>query len=146
MRYIKALPIAEAWKRRLSPFCERIEIAGSIRRQKSEVKDIEIVCIPKTVPDVQIGLFAAADPRRNLRHPGFASEFYNASENELMIEMGKPDHGKYVKIMLIEHQIKIDLFIATAENFGFLLAIRTGPADYSHRILGNTWSRMGYHG
>lgn len=31
----------------LKPHCERIKIAGSIRREKAFVNDIEIVCIPK---------------------------------------------------------------------------------------------------
>ena len=31
------------------PYCERIEIAGSVRRRRPQVNDIEIVCIPKTI-------------------------------------------------------------------------------------------------
>ena len=31
----------------IHPFCERVEIAGSIRRKKSEVRDIDLVLIPK---------------------------------------------------------------------------------------------------
>ena len=31
----------------ISPYCERIEIAGSLRRGKPEVHDIEIVAEPK---------------------------------------------------------------------------------------------------
>jgi DNA polymerase/3'-5' exonuclease PolX len=31
----------------LAPACERIEIAGSVQRQKSKPNDIEIVCEPK---------------------------------------------------------------------------------------------------
>ena len=30
----------------LAPACERIEIAGSVRREKTDVGDIEIVCTP----------------------------------------------------------------------------------------------------
>lgn len=30
----------------LKPFCTRLEIAGSIRRQRPEVGDIDIVCLP----------------------------------------------------------------------------------------------------
>jgi DNA polymerase/3'-5' exonuclease PolX len=33
--------------REISPFCKRVEIAGSVRRQKEyHIKDIEIVIIP----------------------------------------------------------------------------------------------------
>ena len=38
MEYQKALSIAEKVKEILSPFCERIEIAGSIRRKKTRRK------------------------------------------------------------------------------------------------------------
>jgi DNA polymerase (family 10) len=31
----------------LAPFCERIEVAGSIRRRRPVVGDIDIVCLPK---------------------------------------------------------------------------------------------------
>lgn len=42
-----AKQIAEALIEELRPYCERISIAGSIRRGKQEVKDIEIVAVPK---------------------------------------------------------------------------------------------------
>jgi DNA polymerase (family X) len=47
MELIKAREIAEELKRSLGPACERIEIAGSIRRQKPDVGDIELLIIPK---------------------------------------------------------------------------------------------------
>lgn len=40
----------------LAPFCERIEIAGSIRRRRPQVGDIEILCIPK-IEERPDGLF-----------------------------------------------------------------------------------------
>lgn len=43
MKLEQALEIAEKVKALLAPHCERIEIAGSIRRKKPDVKDIEIV-------------------------------------------------------------------------------------------------------
>src|SRR3989304_4969145 len=46
-------PLADAWMiaqrsvMLLMPLCQRVEIAGSIRRRKSQVGDIEIVCVPR---------------------------------------------------------------------------------------------------
>lgn len=54
MKHTEAYQIATRIKAELQPHCERIEIAGSIRRNKPEVKDIEIVAIPKPY---EIGLF-----------------------------------------------------------------------------------------
>lgn len=50
MKHSEALAVAEALRDYLAPACVRIEIAGSIRREKPEVKDIELVCEPSMVP------------------------------------------------------------------------------------------------
>ena len=47
MKYLKAKEIADSVLQKLKPHCERIEIAGSIRRKKANPNDIEIVAIPK---------------------------------------------------------------------------------------------------
>ena len=47
MELEKARAIAEGLKKLLEKGCTKIEIAGSIRRQKPEVGDIELLCIPK---------------------------------------------------------------------------------------------------
>jgi DNA polymerase/3'-5' exonuclease PolX len=54
MKYQEALKIAQETVELLRPHCERIEIAGSIRREKPEPNDIEIVAIPKPY---EVGLF-----------------------------------------------------------------------------------------
>ena len=45
----EATRVAEALRDILEPHCERFAIAGSVRRNKLFVKDIEIVYIPKLV-------------------------------------------------------------------------------------------------
>ena len=44
---VKAKKWADRIVEILAPHCDRIEIAGSIRRQKPTIGDIEVVCIPK---------------------------------------------------------------------------------------------------
>ena len=46
MELSKARDIADQVIERLRPHCERVQIAGSIRRGKERVKDIEIVASP----------------------------------------------------------------------------------------------------
>ncbi len=125
MQYEKALKIAESVLAQLSPHCERIEIAGSIRRKKPEVKDIEIVAIPKPY---ETGLFA------NGIVP--IVEQWQKVKGELPC--------KYTQRVLPEG-IKLDLFFATRENWGLIFAIRTGSAEYSHKVLGSAWVKKGYH-
>lgn len=43
----QARAVADLLVSYLAPACERIEIAGSIRREVPEVKDIELVAIPR---------------------------------------------------------------------------------------------------
>lgn len=123
----EASSIAQRVLEQLKPFCDRIEIAGSIRRRSPEVKDIEIVCIPKPY---SIGLF----------EDGLASVV-----NQWKATKGQLDYGKckYTQRILPEG-IKLDLFFAEKENWGLILAIRTGSADYSHKVLATGWVKKGY--
>lgn len=47
MEHQKAKAIADRLLAQIGPYCERIEIAGSVRRGKPDVHDIEIVAVPK---------------------------------------------------------------------------------------------------
>lgn len=140
MNLTNAQLLGSIWVEKLKPFCDRIEIAGSIRRKKPEVKDIEIVCIPKEfdLPD----LFNRKSTMRDV-------EFVYAlrGEDGKVIRLsGDPERGKYIKLHLQEHNINVDVFIATPDNWGYIYAIRTGSADFSHRVLAAHWKRAGYHG
>ncbi|MCX6994168.1 MAG: hypothetical protein NT011_13640 [Kiritimatiellaeota bacterium] len=128
----QATQIAERIRAELAPYCERIEIAGSIRRRKPEVGDIEIVCIPWTF---EAGLFSGG---HIVVDPAFCSLV-----NRWPAVKGQPT-GKYTQRRLPEG-INIDLFIARPENWGLIFAIRTGSAAYSHNVLAAGWCRAGYH-
>jgi DNA polymerase/3'-5' exonuclease PolX len=131
MKLNQATEIAERIKNELAPFCDRIEIAGSIRRRKPEVGDIEIVAIPKRVEEGM--LFSNI-----VTHPKFC-----ILVNRWPAIKGKAT-GKYTQRILPEG-IKLDLFMADADNWGLIFAIRTGSAAYSHHVLANAWCRAGYH-
>ena len=49
----KVLSLAKKIVKEIKPFCSRIEIAGSIRRKKSNPGDIDIVLIAKKESDKQ---------------------------------------------------------------------------------------------
>jgi DNA polymerase/3'-5' exonuclease PolX len=118
----------------LSPWCERISVAGSVRRKKPEVKDIEIVCIPKNeqVPD---GMFTTKEAR--------CEGFVAAVRRLGYIAKGRPATGKYCWVVM--PTIKLDLFMCRPGNWGFILAIRTGSAEFSHKVLGRGWRSAGCH-
>jgi len=131
MKLTQATEIAERIKSELAPFCDRIEIAGSIRRRKPEVGDIEIVCIPKRVEEEL--LFS-----NKVVHPKF-SELVN----RWPAVKGKPT-GKYTQRLLPEN-IFLDLFMADADNWGLIFSIRTGSSAFSHHVLAAGWCHAGYH-
>lgn len=127
MDYNEAFALATKVKELLSPFCERIEIAGSIRRKKAkDIKDIEIVAIPKPY---EVGLFESGIATVLNRWPAVKGTL----------------PCKYTQRILPEG-VKLDVFFAERINWGYIFAIRTGPADYSHKVLAAGWVKKGYKG
>lgn len=102
----KAMKIAEGVVNRLSPYCQRIEVAGSIRRHKPMVRDIDIVLIP-------------SDPW-NLSH-------------EVMGLGSCSLRGDKLK-RVTYNGIQVDLYHATPETWATLLLIRTGSKENNIRL------------
>jgi len=123
MNLSQAEAIALKYKYSLTPYCDRIEIAGSIRRQRKEVHDIELVCIPKNIM-IQDSLFGESP----VRDPAFIN-----SVNSFNQIKGNGE-GKYAQIILDEG-INLDLFITTPEQWGLIFMIRTGSAQFSKRMV-----------
>jgi DNA polymerase/3'-5' exonuclease PolX len=132
MKVTVAQKIAEQLKSELLPYCDRIEIAGSIRRSKPEVKDIELVCITKKE---QASLFDLPEMMQPIKEFVDIVNKYERVKGSAI--------GKYTQRILPEG-IKLDLFTATKDNWGLIYAIRTGSADYSHYILATRWVKLGY--
>ena len=131
MEYSKALEIATQVRNLLEPYCERIEIAGSIRRRIKNVKDIEIVAIPKPY---ETGLFES----------GIATivNKWEKCKGELPCKYTQ----RIIPVICDDDtfSIKLDLFFAERGNWGLIYAIRTGSAEYSHKILAIGWVKRGY--
>jgi DNA polymerase/3'-5' exonuclease PolX len=126
----RALAIVEQCRAALAPYGERVEIAGSIRRGKPDVKDIELVAIPRQQP---AGLF----DDEVMTDPGFC-----AVVNRWAAVKDSPD-GKYTQRRLPEGIIP-DLFMADTDNWGLIFALRTGSAAFSQKVLARGWVRAGY--
>lgn len=120
----------------LQPFCEKINIAGSVRRKKKEPKDIEIICIPKK--EILKDMFG--------RDEGVIVDLQFQKEVEQLGEIikGKTD-GKYMQIKLPQG-INLDLFMPDDFDYYRQYAIRTGSADYAFKIIANGWKKKGWCG
>src|ERR1017187_2735332 len=61
MKLAAAEKLAEKVVAELEPFCMRIAVAGSIRRQRAEVNDIDLVLIPKPELDSMRSIVARCE-------------------------------------------------------------------------------------
>lgn len=133
----KATTTANEIVQRLAPHCERIAIAGSIRRKKSQVKDIEIVCIPKQVEMAgQIDLFGTASPLM-VRDP----EFMKVIDSYGFVK-GKST-GRYMQRTMANNTV-IDFFVAEPDTWGYILLLRTGSKGFNINMI-NYMKRRNYH-
>ena len=115
--------IAKAFVETLAPACQRIEIAGSIRRRRPEVNDIDIVLIPhySTVRD---GMF---DEKRVSMLDG-VMDVLEADGRITQFNRGeKLKRGVFPR----KGDFAWDIFVATPETWSTLLLIRTGSKEHN---------------
>lgn len=132
MKHEKAMKIANRFIKRLERHCHRIEIAGSLRREVPEVKDIELVVQP-------LGkAFSHFVPFETVyRYPIY--RYLDKLRSNSQFKFLK-DGNKFKQIAILnkhgEELIKIDLFLVVfPDQFGCVFLIRTGPADFSKWIV-----------
>jgi DNA polymerase/3'-5' exonuclease PolX len=122
--------------------CERIEIAGSIRRQKTVVGDIELVVIPEFAAG-RAGLFVEQvnQLRRRLEQMAEAK----------VIQPRLNKHGKRFAwlpaqpldpdpryVALLWRNTPVDLFMVLPDRldyFGYIYWLRTGPRDANQHMV-----------
>ena len=119
--------------RSLAGTCEQIEIAGSIRRRSEAVSDIELILVPRfttTRTDLfgnVVGTINELDDMCSfLKTHGILADRLDKN--------GRPAWGKRYK-RAIYQDVPVDLFSATPENVGLILAIRTGPAGFTRSFV-----------
>lgn len=118
----------------LSPYCERIEVLGSIRRGRPSVGDIELLAVPKILPSMLHDMFGDA-----VSHVPAIDMLDSAlqdllSEGTLQQRQPRKWGPKY-KAALYQG-FPLDLFIVTQPaQWGVLQLIRTGSADFTHRLV-----------
>ena len=110
MKLKEAKTIAETVRTTLIPHCDRVEIAGSIRRGKPIVHDIDIVIMPK--PEASLVL------------------------DSLIASMGAVELNgpKTKRLRLPQDNITIDIYLATPATWATLLLIRTGSKENNIRL------------
>lgn len=133
MPLAEAQALAERLVSELQDVCEQITTAGSIRRQKATVGDLEIVCVPK-IEIVMGGLFEDQPEEADLLEARIWEMWEDGVIKPRIDKNGRRAVGKRYR-RLLYHDVALDLFSPSAESYGAILAIRTGPAEYSHLFV-----------
>ena len=119
--YSEAMKLAEKMVAILSPSCQRIEIAGSLRRKKETIGDIEIVLIPRPMTDL-FGDVLFGSIRIS---SALAQEEFILNKDGMYFKQVLPSDGG----------LGFDIFLTTPEKWGCVFTIRTGSAEFSHKLV-----------
>ena len=103
-------------KTTVEALCELLEVAGSIRRQKSKVHDIDFVVVAKSDADWQ---------RINEKLKQLKAK-PNCSGNSVIKAFVPCENGFF----------QVDFYRAKPSTFGILLLVRTGSAEHNMWLAG----------
>ena len=127
-----ALKLAEKLHAELHPGCDRIKVAGSLRRKKETVGDIEFVCIATPHPNLDLfgqpsvdeaGRTLLDDKLQRLVDGGkLLQPVVNGPKQKRFPVAGWPG-------------VMLELFIVTPQTWGVQMMIRTGPAEFSKKMV-----------
>lgn len=109
----------------LAPMCERIETAGSIRRRRPEVGDVDVVLVPRT----------PADNMAIIERCAQSGKLVKQGEQYVVFELGVAGSPNAIQLDLwFAHRGTAagDLFgVGDPPNFGMLLLARTGSTMHN---------------
>lgn len=136
-----ALDAANALRAELVGFSQQWHVAGSVRRRRPTVADVEHVVVPATAtePDGLFGTTTANLLWRRLTElvndpgSGFRCGEYHERDGRRTLRWGERYRG--VQFAGVRHEI----FLADPDSLGAVLAIRTGPWTLSRKLV--TWIR-----
>lgn len=128
----EALPVAVEIAAALKPYCSRIVIAGSLRRKKPDVGDIEILYVPKTV-DQPVDMFTSAPV--SLADAFIATLLERGTIQKRPSKIGSFTWGDFNKFGVhAKSGIPLDLFGTTELNWWVSLVVRTGSKETNLRL------------
>lgn len=114
---------------------ERVAIAGSLRRKKPLVGDIEILFIPRLEQLPARDLFGQDVPVRNLAEEVIENWLARGVLKKRLNVNGSEMWGDKNKLAVhASTGIPVDLFAATEANWFNYLVCRTGPSESNIRI------------
>lgn len=123
--YGDVYPVAQEIAEKISPYCDRIEIAGSLRRKRETIGDIEIVALPKLAH--MRNLLGDIVQTENMLHEFLVS-------NEVKLLKGSKSDAKQKQFTYAGYQV--DLFLPTSPaHWGSIFTIRTGSHGFNMWVM-----------
>lgn len=122
MNLATAQRLAERIAAEVGEFCERVEIAGSIRRRRPNCNDVDLVVLPK--------------PGRLLELQGRFHRSCKVVSEGVQNAMYELRNGVQVDVFFAHHEVK-DIFgeVHVHRNFGSLLLCRTGSKEHNIYLI-----------
>lgn len=134
--------VADELMEMLSPLCKKCVIAGSIRRQKSMVSDIEILYIPKMTTIIPAGQLLPV--RVSAMEVAISYMRLGGLLALRPSTTGGTSFGPHVKFMVhVPTDIAVDFFATTAKRWYNSLVCKTGGKK-SNKIISTAALKMGY--
>ena len=132
----EAARVAASFIARIADVCERVEIAGSLRRRASTVGDIEIVAVPQMDQVKGVDMFGEVVATHAVDRLGerIDSLIGDGIVAKRPLADGTFRYGGRHKRLTFD-SAPIDLFICDRERWGVIFCIRTGPYQYSHQLV-----------
>lgn len=152
--YATALVAASLFIANIAHVCERIEIAGSLRRHtcnphrpdSTTVGDIEIVAIPKTEGKTNLlwqrmellkhRLWEGKNAAGKTYHKAgpLHRKYWIPAPGPVLYQPkgAAPDAPWHVKPT---PRFACELYLASQDNYGYIMALRTGPEDFNKLLV-----------
>ncbi len=136
----QAEEVAQELLAMLTAFCEVIQVAGSVRRRKPDVGDVELLCVPLRSLD----LFS--EPSGDLLAPQLLDLIRSRVLDYRLDNRGRRSFGPLNKNLIhVPSGIAVDVFTGSLENWGRDLLIRTGSAAFNVRVM-SRFQQLGLSG
>jgi DNA polymerase/3'-5' exonuclease PolX len=122
----------------LAPACERIEVAGSIRRGAADVGDVEIVCVPTL--HFQTDLFGDLVETAHNQLDKLTAHLVDKGKLEYRLDKNarRAWGSRHMRAYLVARGalFPVDIFaVLPPATWGVIFAIRSGPAEFSKALV-----------
>ncbi len=115
----------------LEPFCDRVEVAGSVRRMVPFVSDLELLVIPR----IAYGHDLFGEISNEVSQLDILVTDWIAT-GRVEVRVGNGPMNKMLTFHSDEGRaLPIDIFVSTFDNWGMSMVVRTGPAAFIRGLM-----------